>query len=466
MQKYPFVNQLDLKDCGVASLSMIIKYYKGYVPLEKLRDLTHTNKNGVSAYNLIETAKYIGLDACGYKVDNLDNIKLPCIAFVTINKSFNHYIVIYEINYKKEKILIADPASRIKKISFNEFYNIFNNIVIIFHKKSKILSFSNHTSYNQFTLNILKKYKTTFIKIVILSFIITILSIITSFYTEQIINNLNKSLLFKIFYLFIFIYVFKNILDFLRNKILLKIHMKINQDLTNEIFSKIISLPYEYFKNRTTGEVITRFNDLNTTINTIIKLIVTIVLDLSLMLFTMIFLIKINLLLFSISSFILLFYLFIIIIFNKKILYKLKILKEEKASINSYIVENINGFETIKGLGIEEKIIDKYQKLNNKNIIDTYYYEKTYNLEEFFKNIINELGNCLLIFIGSLLVLNNIINIGNLITFSYLYVLYISPINNIVDLNKDIKDSKLSYERINEILITKKQKTIYHNLLY
>ena len=99
MKKYPFVKQEGLKDCGVCCLLMIINYYKGYVPIEKLRSMTKTNKNGVNAYNLIETANKLGFNAKGLKVDNLDvNINLPAIAFVTVDKSYNHYIVIYEIN--------------------------------------------------------------------------------------------------------------------------------------------------------------------------------------------------------------------------------------------------------------------------------------------------------------------------------------------------------------------------------
>jgi len=56
LKKYPFVKQEGFKDCGCASLLMIIRYYKGNVSIERLRDLTHTNKNGTNAYNLISAS--------------------------------------------------------------------------------------------------------------------------------------------------------------------------------------------------------------------------------------------------------------------------------------------------------------------------------------------------------------------------------------------------------------------------
>ena len=124
MSKYPFIKQEGIKDCGVSCLLMIIKYYNGFIPLEKLRDLTNTTKLGVSAYDLCEGAKEIGFSAEGLKltIDKLNNeeIFFPCIAHVTIN-NYNHYIVIYKINYKHKYLIIGDPASKIKKVTFEYF---------------------------------------------------------------------------------------------------------------------------------------------------------------------------------------------------------------------------------------------------------------------------------------------------------------------------------------------------------
>ena len=100
------VMQDDMKDCGVSCLLSIIKYYGGYVSKEYLRELTKTSKNGVTALNLIKASKSLGFDAYGIK-EKLKNIKssdLPIIAHVTIDKKFNHFVVIYKIDYKGKKI--------------------------------------------------------------------------------------------------------------------------------------------------------------------------------------------------------------------------------------------------------------------------------------------------------------------------------------------------------------------------
>lgn len=466
--KYPFVKQEELKDCGVACLSMIIKYYKGFVPMDKLRDMTKTNKNGITAYHIVDTANRLGLKSKGIKINDLNqDIELPCIAHVTINNSYNHYVVIYKIDNNKKEVIIADPADRIKKMSFLEFKKIFNNILIIFSYNRRLPLYTKPKSLIKFTIDILKQYKKLFLKIVILSFFITLFSIMTSFYIESMINNIEKtdnSLLFKITFIFLIIYILKNILDYIRNKLLLIVNKKINLSLTSNIFHKIISLPYEYFKNRTTGEVITRITDLNIVTETIIKVILTIILDISLAIFSLIFLIKISYKLFILSIIIMLIYILTVYIFKEKLKIKLECIKEFGANLNSFIVESISGFETVKGLAIESEIINKYNKKNKELLEENYSYEKTYNMEYFLKNIFNEIGICILIFIGSILVITNEITIGNLITYNTLFLYFISPIKNIIELDKNIKESKIAFNRINEIIIERQENIIYKNL--
>ena len=52
MNKKLIVKQDGCKECGAACLLSIIKYYKGSISINRLLELTHTDKNGTSFYNL------------------------------------------------------------------------------------------------------------------------------------------------------------------------------------------------------------------------------------------------------------------------------------------------------------------------------------------------------------------------------------------------------------------------------
>ena len=73
LKKYPFVKQTGLKDCGVACLQMIIKYYQGYISIRQLQEMTKTTKNGTTAYHLIDALNQIGFSAKGFKA-SIDDI--------------------------------------------------------------------------------------------------------------------------------------------------------------------------------------------------------------------------------------------------------------------------------------------------------------------------------------------------------------------------------------------------------
>ncbi len=192
MKKW-IVRQQDEKDCGVCTLLSIIKYYGGYVPLEILREDTYTSNKGTRAYNLVQTLRKYNFEVQGIKIDihNLDKINLPAIAHVLIDEKIPHFVVIYAIN--KKYITIMDPGRGIIKMSFKQFETIFSGIIIICSPINKIISIDKTDNIYNLFKNILTKEKKLIMKIVISSLILTITSIISSFFLKVAINNVTKT---------------------------------------------------------------------------------------------------------------------------------------------------------------------------------------------------------------------------------------------------------------------------------
>ena len=169
--KYPYVSQDGIKDCGVASLLMIMKYYGGGASKEYLRELTHTTKEGVDAYSLLEGAKKLNFSTKGVKgaIEDLDPNDLPCIAHVIINGSYQHFIVIYKNDRKKKQLIIADPASSIKKMTYQEFNEISSGNYLLLYPEKKILMHNEKPYIQVLILTILYKNKYILIDISLLS---------------------------------------------------------------------------------------------------------------------------------------------------------------------------------------------------------------------------------------------------------------------------------------------------------
>ncbi len=464
-KRYPFIKQEGLKDCGVFSLLMIIKYYNGNVSVEQLRDMTKTTKNGTTAYHLLEAAKKVGLNAKGIKckIDDLktDKVILPAIAHVTINNSYNHYIVIYEINFKKQTILIADPATKMKKISFDEFHNIWNNVLIILYPQYKLPLYNNNLTFKYFLTNILKVCKSELKYIVALSIFMIFFSIFVSFYLKYIINGVSlhkpKEYLLFLFILFLNVHLLKIITEYYRNNILVIINKKIDALLTTETFYQIILLPYLYYCNRTTGEIIARINDLSNMRVIISKVIYVLFIDLPLTIVSFVILFFINSKLFIIALILLILYTLNLFIFKPFFEKYIDNIQNQKALVTSYMVESISGYETIKGLSIEAKTIKFFNKKYINLITNVQKLDEIYNLQYLIKEIINNVGFITIIFIGSLLVIEKTISIGDLLTFNALLTYFLGPIRNVVDMDITIKESKNSLKRVLNLFYDKKE---------
>lgn len=474
MKKYPFVKQEGIKDCGVACLSMIIEYYKGYINYERLIDMTKTNKNGSSALNIIEAAQSIGFKARGIKTDleNIQNnqINLPCIAHVTINKTYKHYVVIYQINYKKKELIIADPSSKIKKMSFDSFNDIWDGIIIVLYPLKPIPILNSKTSSISFIINTIKLFKGEMVHIVFMSLLITIFSILSSFYFKCLIDRVTVSTtdtyLNIIFIVFILIYLIKIVTNYFRNQLLVFVNQKIDLLLTIDTFKKIILFPYHYYRNRTTGEIISRITDITTIREMISKFIITIFIDLLLAIVSLIMLFVINVRLAIMALFIFLLNSFLVIAFQRIFNFYIEECKILKDQSTSYMIESISGFETVKGIGIEDKIISNFKYKYLKFTTKIKEFNKLYNIQQLLKDIINQIGSVIVLFIGINLVINNEISLGSLITFSTLLNYFLDPIQNLIEFSNNIKETKIVFRRICELNFsqTKKEINLINNI--
>ena len=443
---------------------MVLSYYGGFVKKNNLLDLTKTTIKGTTAYHIKEALKTLGFESkgisCTLEDINKDNIILPCIASVTINESYKHFVVIYEINFNKKYLIIGDPADKVKKISYKEFDKIYNKVIITFFP-TKTLPIDKNISSIKFITYLLKSHKTSFLNIFILSLFITLFSILTTFYTEYIINGINfysTNYLTYIFCIFFSIYILKIISDYFRNKLLVFINTKIDLTLTIDIFNNIIYLPYHYYKNRTTGDIISRINDLNSIRDVISKVALSIFVDLPLTIISLIVLFIINKTLFTVGILILVFYFIIIILFRGVFENYIKKIQRQKSEVTAYMIESINGFETIKGSHIEKSIMNKFEKKYVKYLKKIFNYQNIYFLENLLKQLINDIGFITIILIGGLLVINGKLTIGTLFTFTSLLVYFLEPIKNIIDLDTTIKEAKNSIKRILNLLDVEKSK--------
>ena len=449
------VIQDGIKECGSACLLSLIRYYGGNMSLNRILDVTNTTKDGTNFYDLKMGAMEIGLTGKAYKVDNilkLYDVNMPFISQVIIN-NYYHFVVVYKIN--KFKMTIMDPAKGMVNININEFKNMWTGNILLLEPYKKLPIYEEENYIVKVIREVIYKNKTMIINLLILTFLMTIFTCLYTYHFKIVIDNVlntdNLNLL-VITIIFLIILGLKLSIGFLRNNLLLYFNQKIDLSVITTTISKIISLPYSYYKNKTTGEVISRINDLFYLKNVIAKIITTICFDLILAFITLVILFNIN-----VNMTLLL--LLITIIYGLVFLSTKDIIKSitnniqnENAKVNSLLVESINSYETIKGLNLEayfkkKNSLQYLDMINNNMILNKIVYST-----EFIKDIFQGIIVILIIYLGVKYVMTDSITLGSLITYNSLLYFYLNPIRNLIDFYKEVYYVKNSLIRINNIL--------------
>ncbi len=461
MKKSLIVLQEGNKDCGASCLLSVVHYYGGNISKEKIIDMTKTTKEGTTFYNIKEASNQIGLIAKSYKVEEIEKIKeitSPFICQVSKNSSM-HFIVVYKVN--NNKLLIMDPAIGKVIMDIFDFNNIWTGYIMILEKVGILPDYKNTKCLNKEIIKVLTSNKKIIIFIIILSIIVTLLSCLISLYSQIILDKIidtEINNLIVITIAFFILLIIKNITNYIRNHLLIYLNQKLDIKILLTAFTKVILLPYNYYKNRTSSEVLSRINDLSNIKTFISKLIVTILLDLLLLVAAIIVISNINKQILKIYLLVDLLYLLIIIIFNKKIKYQTVKVQEEVAQTNKNIIEAINNFEAIKGLNIEDKIIYKFTKDYTSLLNTKYHIDKQNNIIVLLKDNIMDISILLTNFYILKEIMNNSMTVGDYITISFMTNYLIYPVRNIIDIIYDYHYVKSSITRANNLLEVSSEK--------
>ena len=458
MPKIEVVKQRDLKDCGACCIETILKYFGGYVPLEKIRDDTCTNVNGTTAYHIIKALCNYGFDAMGVKVRDIfdENIYLPAIAHVILKNGLQHFVVIYKINAKY--IYLMDPAKGKIKMTVEEFKEIWDNILILATPVSNILRYTKELSITSLFGKLLTKNKFLFSKILIINFILMILTILGSFYFQVSISSINSNQDVKltkfIIILFFTILLFKIIINYTKTYYLNYLNKNLDTELFTMFLEHIFKLPLKFVQNRSTGEIVTRIDELRDTKNLFSEIFTTFILNMVLIIGAVISLYLINSKLFFLLCLIIIIYLIVGIIFSKGIYQKIKENIDATTDFNTTLIENVDMNYSIKNLNLVKEFI---YRIENKLILmlkSNFSFISILNAIELMKNFIYEIGLFAITTLGIYLIWKGELEILSLVTFNSIILYLFNPAKELVDLIPKYNYLKASFSKLSEFLAT------------
>lgn len=457
MSKYICVKQHDIKDCGAACLSTISKTYDLKLQISKIREIAGTDSYGTSIFGIVRAAEQLGFSAKaikGTRENLLTPFPLPAIANVLTEDNIQHYVVIHSINEKK--VIIADPARGIRKLTFNEFAGMWTGYLLVL-KPSNTFEKRNETegTFTRF-FKMLIPQRHLMINVILLSVVLTIFGILGSFYFKFLMDEIIPFGLEKTLHVvsiaFVGLYLLNIILSAFRSHLLMYLSIRLDIPLMMGYYKHVTKLPLGFFSTRQIGEITSRFQDAEIIKDVVSGATLTVLLDTTMVIFGGIILYSINPTMFLMTAIIAFLYGILVYAFISPFKKIQRASMEQGARVSSQLIESIHGVETIKAFNAEDSASLETESRYIKGVLIGKKGGILGNIQGSMIGVVEAIGGLLILWFGSLMVIRNEITLGQLLTFNALLAYFLSPLKNLIGLQQQIQSAVVASERLSEII--------------
>lgn len=469
-KKNRYYLQHDSMDCGATCIRMLAKHYGKDLSQERLQEICHTTKEGVSLMSISDTLEELGFKTLGVKLSIKDITvkgKLPCILYW----NQQHFVVLFGIKKKNSKtgrkFIVGDPKIGISYLNESEFSKLWTctsqdgvdkGIALLaeptesFYKTKNEKNNSNSLS---FLFNYFIKYKRFFLQLIFGLFFGSILQLIFPFLTQSIIDigikNNDLGFIYLILLAQLFLFIGRMSIDFIRRWILLHISTRINISLISDFFIKLMKLPMSFFDSKQVGDILQRIQDherveiflTSHTLNTLFSFFNFVIFGVVLWIYS----IKIFIVL-MIGS--LLYAIWILFFLKKRRLLDFK--RFEQRAINQSMTNQlVYGMQEIKLHNCERRMRWKWENIQTDLFKVNMATLSLEQIQEAGNTFINGVKNILITIIAATSVIDGEMTLGMMLATQYIIGQLNSPIEQSIEFIHALQDTKISLERINDI---------------
>lgn len=361
------------------------------------------------------------------------------------------------LNWSSEKWMILNPESgqpeMIDEVAL--LNSIVKDVIIIGKRTSKMDDNGvKKFGFAWFVPTILK-YKWQFISVLISVFVIQILGILTPLMTQVVVDKVLSHRAMNTLYtiaLGIFIvYLYELILSLCKGYLFVHTTNKIDVTLSARLFKHLFSLPLKYFESRRVGETVARVRELDqirsfltgTPLSSMIDVMFIIVYIVVMFFYSteLTVIVIASIPVFAILS------LIVTPLFKNSLDRKF----ETGANAQSFLVESINGIQTVKSFALEEKFEEKWGDLQADYVKAGYNTSIISQTSGAIANFIQHVVDLFVLVFGAKAVISGMMTIGQLVAFRMLSGRVSGPVLRLVQLWQEYQQASLSVKRIGDI---------------
>ncbi len=454
-RRVPQTFQMEDTECGAACLTMMLNYYGRKTTLSEVRERCGVGRDGLSALTVVKMARLYGLRVKAISLrDNLSDfryVKLPAI----IHWEFHHFMVVER--WRPTRVDVVDPALGRRSISMEEFNENFTGVVL---QMEPGVQFSRESQPPKITLwwyfRYIFRLPGFLMQILCASLILQLLGLlfplITKIFMDDIFPSGSKDLLTVIGSGIVVIMLAQLVISLLRALTLVYLQAKIDMQMLLGFFEHLLALPYKFFQQRSTGDMLTRMSSNLTIRDMLTGQVISTLLDGATVIVYLFILLGQSHILTLIALVIGMIQIGLLLLSTRIIhaLNKRDLIVVGKAQ--GYMAEALTGIATIKAAGAEHRALERWSNLFFDHLNISVRRDSIASVLGTLMGVVSSFAPLLLLWYGAMQVLDGTMSIGTMLALNALIAAFLSPLTSLASSGQKIQLVKAHFERISDVM--------------
>ena len=452
LAKVPQVMQMEVVECGAASLTMILAHYGKWLPLEEVRAACGVSRDGSSAKMILQAARNYGLDAKGFRMspEALEG-KQPAI----IHWNFEHFVVFRGFD-SKGRACINDPGIGPVKWPMEEFRKHYTGVCLTFEPTEKFEKGGQQTSilsYMKKNLNgVSEAFWLTFSFALMGAFVALLSPLFTRIFLDEILSGKNADWVKWFFIGMGALAVFQFFVVLLQSRYTKRVAGALALKSNKDYLRHLLRLPMSYFAMRHVGDLQQRMHLNQEITNSLIEVLAPQVINIGLLVLYLFLMFSYSFWLTIIGFVAAGVNLAIVHYFANFRINLIRSMEQSEGQYFSATISCIDNMESIKAAGAETGFFKYWSGLWAHKFNVNANADKQQAQMALLPVMANALCSVAVLVLGAYLILQGDLTVGMLMAFQGFMGSFLAPVNELVNGSQKIVEMRSQMERVEDVM--------------
>ncbi|MEM9149847.1 MAG: peptidase domain-containing ABC transporter [Cyanobacteria bacterium P01_F01_bin.3] len=455
---YANVLQHSEEDCGAASLAAIAKHHGRTFTLARTREAVGTGQLGTTLLGLRRGAESLGFQARSATIstdilDRVDHLPLPAI----LHWQGKHWVVFH--GKKGKRYVIADPAIGIRFLSQAELLDAWNDQVILLLRPDPVQFYAQHEEPLQGLEKMLlrlRPYRTLLTEAFLCVNLIGLLSLASPFLiqllTDDVLIRGDTQLLGGVLAAVVLMSAIRSGLSLVSDNLITHFAQRLELSLTLEFGLQILQLPLTYYETRRSGEVVSRLHDIEDINSLVSQAVISLPSGVFIALVSFVVMLVYSWRLTLVAAVLAAAMLLSTLILQPIVEQQTRRAMVLEAQTQGVLVETFKGALTLKTIAAAPQLWDEIQSRFSRLSVLLLKAEQINIFNSTFSYLVGDLSSTAILGLGSLLVINQSLSIGQLLAFTSLSRNVTRLMDMLVEFVDDYIRAKTANQRLQEVV--------------